>query len=83
MYQILRVLQFTLSLLYAYYLILLYPFECVILQVIVSLRASLKQYVFSVIVTIHLNSRVLNWSQIVTSIDLLRRGYNLATLFRA
>ena len=45
--------------------------------------ASLKQLIISVIVTIHQNSHVLNWSQIVTSIDLLKYCYNLATVFRA
>ena len=58
-----------------------YPFDCVILQVIVSLRASLKQLIISVVVTIHQNSPILNWSQIATSIDLLKCCYNLATLF--
>ena len=40
---------------------------------------SLKQLIISVIVTIHKNNHVLNWSQIVTSIALS----NLATMFRA
>ena len=60
----------------------LYPFDCVILKVIVSLRASLKQLIISVVVTIHKNSPILNWPQVVTSNDLLKCCYNLATLFR-
>ena len=35
-----------------------------------SIRASLNQLISSVIVTVHQNSHVLDWSQIVTSIDL-------------
>ena len=57
-------------------LLTLYPFECVILQVIVSLRASLKQLIISVIVTIHQNSHVLNWSQIITSTEILLESCN-------
>ena len=59
-----------------------YPFDCVILQVIVSLRASLKQLIISVVITTHKNSPILNWPQIVTSNDLLKCCCNLATLFQ-
>ena len=59
-----------------------YTFDCVILQVTVSLRASLKQLIISVVVTIHQNSPILNWPQIASN-DLLKCCYNLATLFRA
>ena len=38
--------------------------------------------IISVVVTIHKNSPILNWPQIVTSNDLLKCCYNLATLFR-
>ena len=59
------------------------PFDCAILQVIVPLRASLKQLIISVVVIIHQNSPILNWPQIVTSNDLLKCCFYLATLFRA
>ena len=89
---ILWVLQFTLGLLYTCWLIPTtppppppaYTIDCVILQVIVPLRASRKQLINSVVVIIHQNSHILNWSQIVTSNDLLKCFFfYLATLFRA
>ena len=55
----------------------------VILQVIVLPRASLKQLIISVVVIIHQNSPILNWPQIVTSNDLLKCCFYLATLFQA
>ena len=84
MYPILWVLQSRLeqSVIHLLLYTPLYSFGCIILQIIVSLRASLKQLIISVIVTIHQNSHILNWSQIVTFIDLLKCCYNLATLFR-
>ena len=70
---ILWVLQFTLTVCYALVgLYPPYPFDCVILQVIVPLRASLKQLIISAVVIIHQNSPILNWPQIVTSNELLK-----------
>ena len=43
----------------------------------------MKQSVIFVIVAFHQNSYVLNWSQIITSIELLKCYQNLATLLRA
>ena len=82
---VLWVLQFTLSLLYTCWFIPLlpYPFDCVIMQIIVPSRASLKQLIISAEVIIHKNSPILNWPQIVISNDLLKCCYHLATLFRA
>ena len=85
MYPILWVVQFILgqSVIHLLLYTPLYPFDCLILQVIVSLRASLEQLIISVVVTIHQTTHILNWSQIVTSIDLLKCCYNLASVFRA
>ena len=43
----------------------------------------MKQLIIFVIVAFHQNSYVLNWSQIITSIELLKCYQNLATLLRA
>ena len=59
-----------------------YSFDCVILQVIVLLRASLNQLIISAVVIIHQNNSIHYWPQIVTSNDLVKCCHNLATLFR-
>ena len=43
----------------------------------------MKQLIIFVIVAFHQNSYVLNWSQVITSIELLKCYQNLATLLRA
>ena len=43
----------------------------------------MKQLIIFVIVAFHQNSYVLNWFQIITSIELLKCYQNLATLLRA
>ena len=43
----------------------------------------MKQLIIFVIVAFHQNSYVLNWSQIITSIELLKCYQNLGTLLRA
>ena len=43
----------------------------------------MKQLIIFVIVAFHQDSYVLNWSQVITSIELLKCYQNLATLLRA